>query len=248
MKAYIKALAEYEIDNNCYYLLKNYLFSKNKNLIELYCKGVLNLPSYIIIKKIRKKYFNLINYDNELKTLFARAINYSKIFYYRTVKLIKNPKKNSGDIEKIFEKKLQPLGQFLINILIKIKLRVRYIRIKRQKFFLGRKYFINFFVSKFINTITYISIHPLITKTIIIALILTIDILINTNLRTANFTSYLSLFNIIYFLAGIVVVGVMSPAHKFYNPDVNGNNQIAYHYRLFFNNISNKRVQNIFAS
>ena len=70
MKQYLKALREYEKSNYRFEQLCQYLSQRNSSLIKQYRDGAINLPSFIMIKKLHNKYFTLCAQDNELNNLF----------------------------------------------------------------------------------------------------------------------------------------------------------------------------------
>ena len=61
---------------------------KQSYLLNLYCDGKINLPSFILLKKLKEKYSDLVRSDEELNSLFETAIECSKIFYSQTLKII----------------------------------------------------------------------------------------------------------------------------------------------------------------
>lgn len=132
MKQYLKALREYEINNNRFGDLCNYLSVRNSPLIKQYRDGAVNLPSFIMIKKLHNKYSELCSQDEELNNLFLNAIECSKLFYIRTLTLVKGSRTNGEEFEFSFEQTAQPLGRRLINLMINIKLRIRIARFKRK--------------------------------------------------------------------------------------------------------------------
>ena len=130
MKHYIKALVDCEESNNSFSLLCNFIVLGKSDLLDSYCNGKINLPSFILLKKLKAKYIDMARSDEELNALFEKAISCSRVFYSRTLKLIET--QEGIKFDNLFSKKVQPIGQHLINVLINIKFRVRLIRLNRM--------------------------------------------------------------------------------------------------------------------
>lgn len=264
MKSYLKALCEYEEHNNCFELLYCFFSTKNSDLPTRYCEGKVNLPSFILLKKLKERYADLISIDQELNYLFTEAVLYSKLFYNRTVKIIKNPDSSSSIIEKLFTRDVQPIGQKLINILVHIKSRIRLARLKRKKNYVNGTQTLN------ANTALNYNINLIETlKNSLDVIFYKIDLFLSLNEKFAKLlylfiffctlvsvNSYLSqfltrplfiFFNIICCLSVLILINLVFPVRSFGKLDIYGKNIVAYKYRVFFNNISNKKMYYLFS-
>lgn len=261
MKQHLKALLEYETSNDRFNQLYYYMNIRNSSLIKQYREGAINLPSFMIIKKLHSKYSDLCSQDEELNNLFLNAIECSKLFYARTITLIKNHGTNGKKFELGFERASQKLGQRLINLLINIKFRIKVARFRRQRKQNNEinKIFYRFFsitepINCWINNVIYKasliqSTHHRLTKRIyylVVALAILSLILMNSLFyQRFNFTSIVTL-NTLLCLILVTAAIIMHPGGDFEKIDISGKNMIAYKYRAFFNNISNKKMHNIF--
>lgn len=261
MKQYLKALQEYETNNDRFDQLCHYMNVTNSAFIKQYREGAINLPSFIMIKKLHSKYSDLCSQDEELNNLFLNATECSKLFYARTITLIKNYGTNGKEFETGFKHTSQPLGQSLINLLINIKYRRRIARFKRQrkqnndinKIFhklSGITEPINCWINNVIYKASLIqSTHYRLTKKLyylVVALAVLSLILMNSLFyQQFSFTSIVTLNTLLCSILGTTAV-IMHPGGDFENIDISGKNMIAYKYRAFFNNIANKKMHNIF--
>lgn len=261
MKQYLKALQEYEAGNDRFSQLCHYMSVRNSSLIKQYRDGVVNLPSFIMIKKLHNKYADLCSQDEELNNLFLNATECSKLFYARTTDLIKSSKRNGEEFETSFGRVAQPLGQRLINLLVNIKFRIRVARYKRQvkpdneisKIFLRLSAItepINCWVNNIIYKASLIqSTHHRLTKKLyygVVALAILSLILMNSLFyQKFSLTAIVVANTLLCILLGTAAV-IMHPGGDFGKIDISGKNIVAYKYRVFFNNISNKNIHNIF--
>ncbi|GAB4169686.1 MAG: hypothetical protein Tsb006_7610 [Rickettsiaceae bacterium] len=258
MKHYLKALQEYEENNNCFKLLCDFMSLKRSDLIDLYCDGKLNLPSFILLKRLKEKYAELLIIDSELNALFTSAITYSKLFYSKAVTVIRNSSADSAELESLFAKQAQPAGQKLVDLLLHIKSRIRTAKLKCKK----EKNISNQMISKrritstytfkllshvFYKTNIFLSTNYKFTKILYGIVLLSILWVINTYLMTNILPLYTAFFNITYCLSMVVVLSLICPAWTFGKTDIHGRNVVAYKYRVFFNNISNKKMYYVFA-
>ena len=214
-----------------------------------------------MIKKLHNKYSELCSQDEELNNLFLNAIECSKLFYIRTLTLVKGSRTNGEEFEFSFEQTAQPLGRRLINLMINIKLRIRIARFKRKaksnneisKIF-RVLYRVTEQINCFINNIIYKasltqSTHHKLTKQLyyvtiaisILSLILTNSVFHQDLSRPAIITAN----TLLCILLGTAAL-IMRPGGDFGKVDISGKNIVAYKYRVFFNNISNKKIHNIF--
>ena len=260
MRTYVKALHEYEDDTNGLELLCNFVNMGKSNLVTQYCQGSIYLPSFILLKKLRERFLELVSVDKELDILFVRAIKCSKLFYSRTIALTKNTA-DKVPFEDLFKQTAQPIGQQLINLLFNIKYRIRLVRLRRQTN--KRAKIINSLsklgavtvpLVRLINDGIYKlslmqSAHHSLTKKLyyfIIGIILigfwTIDSLC---LDAVSIISTI-IVNIIFCLAITILAINAPPIENFSYIDITGKNIVAYSYKLFFNNTSNKKMYNIF--
>lgn len=261
MKNYLGALQEYENSNNSFGLLCNFIAVKNSNLIKLYCNGEMHLPSFILLKKLQMKFLDLIDEDEELKMLFANAIKCSKLFYVQTIEIIKDTNNSEEKFEYTFAQKSQPLGQQLINLLLNIKYRIRMVRLRRQSpkkegmmqwvdrlTTLATPLFNT--VNNFVYKIKLIqSTHNSLTRKlyyliIIMALIgfWAINSLFLNDISAISTT----LINLVFCMAITVLAVAIHPVRHFGQIDITGKNIVAYKYKVFFNNLSNRKMYNIF--
>ena len=261
MKQYLKALQEYEKCNDRFAMLYQFMALKNSNLTTQYRDGTVNLPSFLLIKQLHSKYSHLTEYDEELNNLFENARECSKLFYSKTLSLINVSKRSGDDFELMFSKEAQPLGQRLINLLTNIKFRIRVARLKRQtnpndefgKIF--RKINSIFIpISCWVNNIIYKasliqSAYHRLTKKIYYAVMTTaIFSLFTTNYLLLDKLPLPLIIAINIFLCLLLSLGtiIMRPLGDFGKIDISGKNIIAYKYKVFFNNQSNKKIYNIF--
>jgi hypothetical protein len=258
MKNYLKALLEYEETNNSLDLLYNFFAFKKSDLINSYCEGEINLPSFILLKRLKEKYSVLTKNDKELDYLFESAIKCSKIFYVRTLKIIviKDIK-----FENLFIQQIQPIGQQLINLLINIKFRIRLVRLKQasqkprgmlrilekiaiiikplRTMFSSILYKLSLFQAANHKYIPFIYITTLLFMTPI--LLLVEHYFIND---LSLETSYL---NVIFCLSVLISAILAYPMKRFGKMDIYGRDIVAYKYRVFFNNTLNKKMYQVFA-
>ena len=261
MKQYLKALQEYETNNARFSQLCHYMSVRNSSIIKQYRDGVVNLPSFIMIKKLHSKYADLCRRDEELNNLFLNAIECSKLFYVRTTELIKSSKRNGEEFETSFGRVAQPLGQRLIYLLVNIKFRIRVARFKRQvkpdneisKIFL-RLSAITEPINCWINNIIYKasliqSTHHRLTKKlyygVVVLGILSLVLMNSLFYQEFSLTAIVVANTLLCILLGTAAV-IMHPGGDFGKIDISGKNIVAYKYRVFFNNISNKKLHNIF--
>jgi hypothetical protein len=261
MKQYLKALQEYEKRNNRFALLCRFMALKNSNLTKQYRDGTINLPSFLLIKQLHAKYSDLTNSDEELNNLFLNAKECSKLFYSKTLSLINVSKRSGNDFDLMFSKEAQPLGQRLINILTNIKFRIRVARLKRQtnqngKFgkILRRINSIVNPITCWVNNIVYKASliqsahHRLTKKLYYIAMTAAIFSLITMNYLLLDKLPFLLVITSNVFSCLLLSIGtiIMRPLGDFGKIDISGENIIAYKYKVFFNNQSNKKIYNIF--
>ena len=260
MKQYLKALQEYEISNNRFNQLCYFMSVRNSSLIKQYYNGSVNLASFMMIKKLHRKYSKLCDEDEELNNLFLNATECSKLFYSRTITLIKNSKKNRDKFENVFSRESQPLGQRLINLLKNIKLRIKVIRFRKNnqnsnisKLFSKLYRFIEP-LHCWVNNVIYKS--SLIQSTyhkqtkklyyfILITTALSLIIINSVYYEHFSLTFIVTINTLLCTFLGAVAI-VMHPDGKFGEIDISGKNIVAYKYRVFFNNLSNKKIHNIF--
>lgn len=258
MKLYIKALLDCEKNNNSFELLCNFITLKQSCLLNLYCDGKINLPSFILLKKLKEKYSDLARSDEELNSLFENAIECSKIFYSQTLKIIGT---ENIKFENLFSQQAKPIGQQLINLLVNIKFRVRLIRLNRQS---PKKPGIMYILQKVTILINYL-------RTIFNGILYKASLFQSTNykytpiiyLTSVLFTLSIILVTVDYFISNLSVIettginitfGILIvitailfyPVRHFGKTDINGKDVIAYKYRVFFNNTSNKKMYQLF--
>jgi len=259
MKHYIKVLLDYEESNNSFDLLCNFIALRKSDLLDSYCTGKINLPSFILLKKLKTKYIDLANSDEELNALLEKAISCSKIFYTRTLKIISA---EGNKFDNLFSKQVQPIGQQLINVLINIKFRVRLIRLNRVS---PKQIGVMRIIEKIkaliappriaLNSILYkLSLfqtaHTKYTNIIyIISILCMLFILLIANNYLINDLPVIQTtgLNITFCILITVSSILFYPFRHFSKIDINGQDIIAYKYRLFFNNTSNKKMYRIFA-
>ena len=263
MRHHIKALQEYEESHDAFGKLCEFVAVKNSNLIKHFCDGSAHLPSFILIKKLRSKFIDLVEEDEELKTLFNSAIDCSKLFYLRTLVIIKATNNGQGaKFDKKFAKEIHPLGQQLTNLLINIKHRIKLVRVQRQKtnnsVISKCRNKINCLLSPLIvlagNLIYKITLlqsshHNLAKKLYYFTILATASVFITTDLLFFDDISFplATAINTILCLTITILTVVAYPASNFGKIDINGRNVVAYKYKVFFNNLSNKKIYNIFA-
>jgi hypothetical protein len=261
MKQYLNALQEYEKRNNSFSLLCQFMALKNSNLKKQYQSGTINLPSFMLIKQLHSKYSELAGSDEELNNLFLNAVECSKLFYSKTLSLLGISKRRGNDFDLMFSKEAQPLGQRLINLLTNIKYRIRFARLRRQSTSNGE---INKIFNKISSTINPItcwfnkiiykasliqSAHHRLTKKIYyVVMSSAIFCLIIMNYFLVNNLPLLLTVAGNLFLCLLVLVGIiiMRPLGDFGKIDISGKNIVAYKYKVFFNNQSNRKIYNIF--
>lgn len=261
MKRHIKALQEYEISNDRFNQLCHYMNVRNSSFIKQYREGAINLPSFMMVKKLHSKYSDLCSQDEELNNLFLNATKCSKLFYAKTINLVKDHGTNGKSFEIDFKRVSQPLGQRLINLLINIKFRIRIARFRRQRKQNNKinKIFFRLFsftkpINCWINNVIYKtsliqSTHHQLAKKIyyfVIALsILSLAVMNSLFYQQFSFASIVILNTLLCSILGIAAM-IMHPGGDFEKIDISGKNMIAYKYRTFFNNITNKKMHNIF--
>ena len=214
-----------------------------------------------MIKKLHSKYTALCSQDEELNNLFLNAIECSKLFYARTTALIKSSKRNGEEFETSFGRVAQPLGQRLINLLVNIKFRIRVARYRRQTKSNNKisKIFhklsaitepVNCWVNNIIYKASLIqSTHHRLTKKlyygVVVTAILSLILMNSLFYQESSLTLIVTANTLLCILLGAAAV-IMHPGGDFGKIDISGKNIVAYKYRVFFNNISNKKIHNIF--
>lgn len=258
MKNYLKALLEYEETNNSFDLLYNFIAFRKSDLINAYCKGEINLPSFILLKKLKEKYGILAKNDKELSSLFESAIKCSKIFYARILKIIVI---KDNKFENLFIRQIQPIGQQLINLLINIKFRIRLVRLKQaspkpqgwlrilekiailtkplRTMFSSVLYKLSLFQAANHKYIPFIYITSL--------LFMTPVLLIVEHYFINDLSIETSYINVIFCISVLISAILAYPMKRFGKIDIYGRDVVAYKYRVFFNNMLNKKMYQVFA-
>ncbi len=158
-------------------------------------------------------------------------------------------------IEKLFTKKIQPIGQKLINIIIQIKSKIKIVSLKRVKLSNLEESNIRPNIlnisSVWLNIIFYkIDLFMVINKNIAKLAYFSIFFwtLWLSNPYPSQILSYsfVMFFNISYVLTLLIFISLFLPVKDFGKIDIYGKNNVAYKYRLFFNNISNKKMYYLF--
>ena len=164
--------------------------------------------------------------------------------------------------EYTFVQKSQPLGQQLINLLLNIKYRIRMVRLRRQSpkkegmmmqlvdrlTTLTTPLFNT--VNNFVYKIKLIqSTHNSLTRKlyyliVIMALIgfWAVNSLFLNDISAISTT----LINFVFCIAITVIAVAIHPVRHFGRIDITGRNIVAYKYKVFFNNLSNRKMYNIF--
>jgi hypothetical protein len=258
----MRALQEYETSNNSFDLLCGFIGTKNSDLINLYCSGKLHLPSFIVLKKLRLKFMDLVQEDEELNILFRNIIQCSKLFYAQTIHNINRANNSDKNFEHLFTKHSQPLGQRLISLLLNIKYRIRIARLKRQKSLVKQGILKTFSLfTRFVAPIFYAissavyqirllqSAHNVFSRKIYyLTVIATIAgfWFINSELTEQLPPLSIALINCIFCVAITILATLAYPSYDFEFIDIDGKNIIAYKYQAFFNSLSNKKLYKIF--
>jgi hypothetical protein len=213
----------------------------------------------MLLKKVRDAQSDLLLCDEELKSLFTKAVLYSKLFYLKTITLIQTKNISCSQFEKYFSVHAQPIGQSLIEVIMKIKLRIKIAKIKAQNkktantsIFSNFKITKNSFINLFVRDIFFkVNILPFanykLAKLLKLILALACLWLINSYLIYNVSSSYKLFLNILYCLSIGAIITLLNPVKKFGNIDIYGKNIVAYRYQIFFNSISNKKVYYIYA-
>lgn len=262
MRNCLRALQEYEANNNSFDLLCSFIGTKNSDLIDLYCSGKLHLPSFMLLKKFRLKFIDLVKEDEELNVLFINVIKCSKLFYAQTIHCINQTNRSDKSFERLFTKHSQPLGQRLISLLLNIKYRVRIARLKRQKELTTQGMFKAIsWLSRCVAPIFYVihdcaykirllqSAHSTLSRKIYyVAVVMTILGFWATNSTAIEHFSPIAIALInCAFCAIITALATLAyPVYDFELIDIDGKNIIAYKYQAFFNSLSNGKMYKIF--
>ena len=256
MKNYLKALLECEENNQSYNLLCEYISLKKTDLINSYCDGGINLPSFVLLKKLKANYAHLVVSDAELNSLFENVIKCSKIFYARTLKIlvIKDIK-----FENIFIQQVQPIGQQLVNLLINIKLRINLVKLKQskpsqkihpilaqasmlanpiRKIFISLLYKMSLFQATNYKYVPYIYMTGL---SFLLPILLIIEHYLIDDISIE--TSYI---NIVFCMSLLISAILAYPVKRFGKIDIHGQDIVAYKYKVFFNNRLNKKMYQLF--
>ncbi|NRB11466.1 MAG: hypothetical protein HRU35_07665 [Rickettsiaceae bacterium] len=261
IKSYFRALLEYEEKEKSLELLKSYFLTKKTNLPKKYRQGKIYLPSFILIKKLRTEYAELVANDTELKQLFDNAIKTSKLFYLNLINLVISSNKNSVDFVKRFEQDIQVIGQKLTNLLVNIKYRIKLnsLCFKKKNSNELKSVFnkipnllinIFYFFYNMLYKLTVIhSKYPKFTKklyylatTTIIFFVWVINFIIFKNISTIPS----AFIDIISSIVIIIVSILISPINNFGEIDISGKNIVAYNYKTFFNNYTNRKMVEVF--
>ncbi len=262
MRNCLRALQEYETNNNSFDLLCGFIGTKNSDLIDLYCSGKLHLPSFMLLKKFRLKFIDLVKEDEELNILFINVIKCSKLFYAQTIHCINQANNSDKSFERLFTKHSQPLGQRLISLLLNIKYRVRIARLKRQKALTkqGVLKALSWF-SRCIAPIFYIihdcaykirllqSAHNALSRKIYyIAVVMTmLGFWVTNSTLIEHFSPItIALINCTFCAAITALATLAYPVYDFELIDIDGKNVISYKYQAFFNSLSNRKMYKIF--
>jgi hypothetical protein len=208
-----------------------------------------------LLKKYKAKYIDLATSDEELNGLPEKSIS----FYGRTLKLIETQKAIKFD--NLFSKKVQPIGQHLINVLINIKFRVWLIRLNRMspkpaglmQIIIQELMYLKIPVRIALNSCMYkISLfHTATIKYTYIVYIMGLLFFLLFLLIADNYLINDLPGNEITWLnfAMCIMITISSllfyPFGNFTRTKINGQDVIAYKYRFFFNNASNKIINKV---
>ena len=274
IKTYLKAIAEYEKHNKCELLIIDYFKDKRSNLPKLYCEGEVKLPSFLLLKKLHSIYQDHCRNDNELNKLFESGIYYSKMFYSKLITLVIEARNFNINYEKEFERRIQPLGRHLVNLITNIKYRLKIVeseilKSSRQQtnpellntwiqllkknhkmfFYLYKACLFQFTAIIYQITLLH-STYPSIAKKLYYLLIsVLITFFWGINFFTLNNKITPIALAFINIIIGIIIVllAIMTyPVGNFGKVDIYGKNIVAYNYRAFFNNHSKSKILNIY--
>lgn len=260
MKKYFQAIQEYERDNDSFGVLCKFISVKSSDLIKLYCTGKIHLPSFSLLKRLHDEFSEITEQDKQLELLFLNSIKCSKLFYSEMITAIEKANRGKKNFENIFTQKLQPLGQQLVSLLINIKRRVRRVRFKNQSPAKARTII---FLQNILSYVKPVSnqirnkLHQAklirlrynkLTK-FLYYIVLTIIIL---SFGTIDYSFidvpvFKNILMVVMLCLPIVVLTIfVYPKSSFGHIDINGKNVVSYQYQVFFNNLSNKKMYNIF--
>lgn len=260
IKEHLKSIRILEKEQNSYEQMLEYFSNNKSTLLNCFCEGEIILPSFILLKELKNNFNYLCAADNELNNLFNSAIQYSKLFYLKTIDLVEKQVLQSNDVyQEQFELVTQPIGQRLINLLANIKYRIKIVQLRQN----------NSENSGVIKSVAY-SIGSIVKSVIVhLKYIITLVIASNQNLvrkfyyMTMSgailafwFYDYLFLDDISLtsslFLGGvsgiaIILLAIVSyPIGDFGKKDISGRNIVAYKYKLLLNNRRNSKLIRIF--
>lgn len=263
MRRHLKILRKYEEDNSRLEKLCDYIENKTSSLVKQYRDGSVNLPSFILIKQLQARYRDLCTSDKELDDLFAKAVNCSKLFYSRLVSAIESSQDDLKFFEKEFNRKIQPLGQKLINFLVNIKFRIRFLN-SRLKHDPAKNKISNIFKKLFIipKTLSRASSNALYSLIVfrskkyhlVKRLYYTAILLSSVSLFMLNFMIKSNLSSKALFLLDTLLIALIAfasaafyPGGDFNKIDIHGKNLVAHKYKLFFSRDYDKKILDIFA-
>lgn len=261
MKTYLKALYKREKDTKVVKSLQDFITSKSNKLIDSYCKGELLLPSSIALKELKLKLPSFIQFESSVAKIFNKMIKDSRLFYYNLLKILDNTDNNSK-FEKKFNNELQPYGQKIVNNLMILKKKVKILKLLNQEsspknyninysitniFIKIKNKFIKpvgkFIFSKMPSMLSYFIIEY--SYIILLPILFLIYFTLNHKLTDDIDNIPTSLFDILFFILLSTIAIITYPIKSFVNKSINGTNSLAYTYRGFFNNISNKKMHDI---
>lgn len=262
LKDYLVSIKKLEEEQKRYSQLVEYFIDNNSNLLVNFCEGEVFLPSFMVLKKLKNKYSKLCVIDNELNNLFDMVIHCSKIFYLKSIKLVKRDSiKFNYNYERKFEKKVQPIGQRLINLLANIKYRIKVVRSRNYKLKNSEQNIIFFFVRKLsspictaINQLKYkitlkTSSSPSMMRGFYYMMILTVIMMfwMYDYFVLDDIPLMQSMFLCIIFGVVVVLIAIASyPMGDFGKKDISGKNIVAYKYKVLLNNINNTKLVKVF--
>ncbi len=262
IKPYVYSLVQYEKNNNIKNLLINYFSGRNSDLINHYIDANIYLPSFILLKDIKKHLLAKYNNDKELNNLLNNAIKKAKNFSINLCKIKRFAKYSKMQVfSKKFEKTVQPLGQKLINNLLSIRLRVKYLKAnalytklkaqRREKLpesmtKLSFSYF-SFIKYNLANFLTF-NFNYIKQTYFVIILLCIITLWLVNDYYFHNLSTALSCFvNAFIAICTLLIAIALYPIGDFGKLDIDGNNSAAYNYKVFFNENSNMHMQKIAA-
>lgn len=253
-KNHLKAITSHEEETGVFDIMISYLMNDNNLLIKQICEGEVFIPSFILLKELQQYYSALYHDDHEIDRIFDNLIECSKIFYYNLTE--NNNITNLNKYQHVFEKKIQPLGQQIIDLLVNLKYRIHLIDYYRDSLLslknkdnIIRRSFYNLNQVLYKITLMRLLYHKMTKKLyyLLICFLFVVFWLVDFNAFSKASIALYMFINIMLGVGLIILTVVSNPLGDFGTKDIDGKSIVAYKYKTFLNNQNNKKLLKVVA-